>query len=96
MIGPDAIVAGARLTAGIRLPRAEEAWEPVLFGGMIPVIGAGAVLWLIRHATKEPEVDAEQKQAEEIAAAQREAGLAAVRANQHQGRKKGGPEDPPS
>jgi hypothetical protein len=96
MIGPDAIVAGARLTAGIRLPRAEEAWEPVLFGGMIPVIGAGAVLWLIRHATKAPEVDAEQKRAEEIAAAQREAGLAEVRQSRDEGRKKGESEDPPS
>jgi hypothetical protein len=54
MIGPDTIAAGARLTAGIRLPRAEEAWEPVLFGGMIPAIGAGAVLWLIRYAIKDP------------------------------------------
>ena len=57
MIGPDAIVAGARLTAGIRLPRAEEAWEPVLLGGMIPAIGAGAVFWLIRYAIKEPPED---------------------------------------
>jgi hypothetical protein len=54
MIGPDTIAAGARLTAGIRLPRAEEAWEPVLLGGMIPAIGAGAVFWLIRYAIKEP------------------------------------------
>ena len=54
MIGPDTIVAGARLTAGIRLPRAEEAWEPVLFGGMIPIIGAAGVLWLIRYAIKDP------------------------------------------
>ncbi len=54
MIGPDTILAGARLTAGIRLPRAEEAWEPVLLGGLIPAIGAGAVFWLIRYAIKEP------------------------------------------
>jgi hypothetical protein len=54
MIGPDTIVAGARLTAAIRLPRAEEAWEPVLLGGLIPAIGAGAVFWLIRYAIKEP------------------------------------------
>ena len=54
MIGPETIVAGVRLTAGIRLPRAEEAWEPVLFGAMIPAIGLGAVLWLIRYAIKDP------------------------------------------
>ncbi len=54
MIGPDTIVAGARLTAGIRLPRAEEAWEPVLFGGMIPIAGALAIVWLIRYAIKDP------------------------------------------
>jgi hypothetical protein len=48
MIQPDAI------TAGIRIVRAEEAWEPVLFGGMIPILGAGAIFWLIRYAIKEP------------------------------------------
>jgi hypothetical protein len=48
MIPPDA------LTAGIRIVRAEEAWEPVVGGGMIPVLGAGAVFWLIRWAIKEP------------------------------------------
>jgi hypothetical protein len=48
MIQPDT------LTAGIRLVRAEEAWEPVLFGGMIPILGALAIVWLIRYAIKEP------------------------------------------
>ena len=48
MIAPDTIA------AGIRIVRAEEAWEPVLFGGMIPILGAGAILWLIRYAIKEP------------------------------------------
>lgn len=48
MIEPDT------LTAGIRLVRAEEAWEPVLFGGLIPILGAGAIFWLIRYAIKEP------------------------------------------
>ncbi|MBS1679468.1 MAG: hypothetical protein JST08_19005 [Actinobacteria bacterium] len=42
------------VTAGIRLARAEEAWQPVLFGGMIPIVGAGAIFWLIRWAVKEP------------------------------------------
>lgn len=48
MIPPDAVA------AGIRIVRAEEAWEPVLFGGMIPIIGAVGVLWLIRYAIKDP------------------------------------------
>ncbi len=48
MLQPDSAV------AAIRLVRAEEAWEPVLFGGMIPAIGAAAVFWLIRYAIKEP------------------------------------------
>ena len=48
MIPPDTVA------AGIRIVRAEEAWEPVLFGGLIPIIGAGGVLWLIRWAIKEP------------------------------------------
>jgi hypothetical protein len=54
MIGPETILAGARLTAGIRLPRAEEAWEPVMFGALIPAFGLGAILWLIRYAIKDP------------------------------------------
>jgi hypothetical protein len=42
------------VAAGIRIVRAEEAWEPVLLGGLIPIIGAGGVLWLIRYAIKDP------------------------------------------
>jgi NaMN:DMB phosphoribosyltransferase len=38
--------------------RAEEAWEPVLLGGMIPVIGALAVLYIIIRAVRDnPEND---------------------------------------
>ena len=48
MIPPETI------SAGIRIVRAEEAWEPVLFGGMIPILGAGAIFALIRYAIKEP------------------------------------------
>ena len=48
MISPDAVA------AGIRIVRAEEAWEPVLFGGMIPILGALGIFWLIRYAIKEP------------------------------------------
>jgi hypothetical protein len=49
------------ITAGIRFARAEESWIPVLFGGMIPIVGAGAIFWLIWHAVKEPPEDEEQK-----------------------------------
>jgi hypothetical protein len=55
MIQPDTV------TAGIRLVRAEEAWEPVLLGGMIPILGAGAVFWLIRWAIKEPPEESEKE-----------------------------------
>jgi hypothetical protein len=48
------VIAPDTVAAAIRLARAEEAWEPVLFGGMIPIIGAVAVLWLIRYAIKDP------------------------------------------
>jgi hypothetical protein len=48
MISPDVV------DAAIRIVRAEEAWEPVLFGGMIPILGALAIVWLIRYAIKEP------------------------------------------
>jgi len=40
--------------------RAEEAWEPVLIGGLIPVVGALAVFGLIYKAVKaNPESDPE-------------------------------------
>jgi uncharacterized membrane protein len=45
--------------------RAEEAWEPVLFGGMIPIIGALAVLYLIWRAVKDnPENDEDEDKTE--------------------------------
>ena len=33
----------ASLAIALLLVRAEEAWEPVLFGGMIPILGALAI-----------------------------------------------------
>ena len=36
------------------LVRAEEAWEPVIFGGMIPAAGALAVGYVIYRAVREP------------------------------------------
>jgi hypothetical protein len=41
--------------------RAEEAWEPVLFGGLIPIIGALAVFFIIFHAVREPPDDEDDK-----------------------------------
>jgi hypothetical protein len=49
------------VTAGVRIVRAEEAWEPVLLGGLIPIIGAAGVFWLIRWAVKEPPEDEADK-----------------------------------
>jgi hypothetical protein len=48
------VIAPDTVAAGIHLVRAEEAWEPVLFGGMIPILGALAIVWLIRYAIKDP------------------------------------------
>jgi hypothetical protein len=55
------------LTFALLLVRAEEAWEPVLFGGMIPMIGALAVLYIIIRAVRdndESDIDEENKDGE--------------------------------
>ena len=44
----------ATLAHAVVLLRAEEAWEPVLFGGLIPIVGALAVVFLIWYAVREP------------------------------------------
>ncbi|HEX4751281.1 MAG TPA: hypothetical protein VH268_00165 [Solirubrobacterales bacterium] len=52
MIQPDSVA------AVIRLPRAEESWEAVIFSGLIPFLGAAAVLALLWRAIKSnPEND---------------------------------------
>jgi hypothetical protein len=48
------VIAPEALAVAIHVVRAEEAWEPVLFGGMIPIAGALAIVFLIRYAIKEP------------------------------------------
>jgi hypothetical protein len=46
------------LTIAALVVRAEEAWEPVLLGGLIPIVGAVAVLWIIIRAVRDnPEND---------------------------------------
>lgn len=48
----------AVLHAGVLLVRAEEAWEPVLFGGLIPILGALAIVFIIWRAVRDnPEDD---------------------------------------
>lgn len=47
------------LTVALILVRAEEAWEPVLFGGLIPVIGALAVGLIIYRAVRDNDEDDE-------------------------------------
>jgi hypothetical protein len=49
---PDAIL------AAFALPRAEEAWQPVIFGALIPFAGVVGVGWLLWRAVKDnPEND---------------------------------------
>jgi hypothetical protein len=43
----------------VLLPLAEEAWEPVLFAGMIPLIGALAVGYLIYRAVRDSDEEDE-------------------------------------
>jgi hypothetical protein len=41
------------LAIAVLLVRAEEAWEPVLFGGLIPLLGALAVGFIIWRAVRD-------------------------------------------
>jgi hypothetical protein len=41
------------LTIAVLLVRAEEAWEPVLLGGLIPILGALAILFIIIRAVRD-------------------------------------------
>jgi hypothetical protein len=47
------------LAVALILVRAEEAWEPVLFGGLIPVIGALAIGLIIYRAVRDNDEDGE-------------------------------------
>lgn len=44
---------GALPALAVVLVRAEEAWEPVLLGGLIPIIGALAVGFIIWRAVRD-------------------------------------------
>jgi hypothetical protein len=41
------------LTVAALLLRAEEAWEPVLLGGLIPILGLGALAYLLVRAVRD-------------------------------------------
>jgi hypothetical protein len=45
-------VIGELLALAVVLVRADEAWEPVLFGGLIPLFGALAVGFIIWRAVR--------------------------------------------
>jgi hypothetical protein len=47
------------LTLAAIVVRAEEAWEPVLLGGLIPLLGAGAVGYIIYRAVRNNDEDDE-------------------------------------
>jgi hypothetical protein len=49
------------LTFAALVVRAEEAWEPVLLGGLIPILGALAVFFIIFQAVKDSPDDDEEK-----------------------------------
>jgi hypothetical protein len=56
------------LDLAVILVRAEEAWEPVLLGGMIPIAGALGVLYIIVRAVRDnPENDDEEEGGEDAA-----------------------------
>jgi hypothetical protein len=45
------------LAIAVLLVRAEEAWEPVLLGGMIPILGALAIVFIIWRAVRDNDED---------------------------------------
>jgi hypothetical protein len=48
-------VSGEVLLLAALVVRAEEAWEPVLLGGLIPILGAAAIAYIIYRAVREDE-----------------------------------------
>ena len=83
MIQPD------ELAAVIRIPRAEESSIAIIVGGVIPFLGAGAVIWLLWRAVRSnPENDLPPEE---------RPGYGWVHGvPPEEAKKEGGPEDPPS
>jgi hypothetical protein len=49
------------LHLALLLVRAEEAWEPVLLGGLIPILGALGIVFLIWYAVRQKPEGEEKK-----------------------------------
>jgi hypothetical protein len=95
------VIAPAEIDGAIRLVRAEESWEAPLFGGLIPFIGAGAVIWLIWRAVKsnpENDLPPEERLGHDWVHGVPPEGhpLAQDPVADETAKKEGGPEDPPS
>ena len=91
--------------AAIRLPRAEESSIAVIVGGVIPFLGAGAVIWLLWRAVRSnPENDLPPEERlghgwvhgvpPEDHPLERQ--VAIEEEEEAKAKKEGGPEDPPS
>jgi hypothetical protein len=48
------------LAIAVLLVRAEEAWEPVLFGGLIPLVGALAIGLIIWRAVRDNDEETDE------------------------------------
>ena len=53
----------------VLLPRAEEAWEPVLLGGLIPILGALAIAYIIYRAVRDNDEDGREPCGRRLSAA---------------------------
>jgi hypothetical protein len=47
------------LSVAALLVRAEEAWEPVLLGGLIPILGLGTLAYLLVRAVRDNDDESE-------------------------------------
>jgi hypothetical protein len=52
----------ALIPIGVLLSLAEESWIPVIFAGLIPILGALAVLWLIIRAVRDTDEETDEQQ----------------------------------
>ena len=83
------------VAAAILLPRAEESSVAIIVGGLIPFLGAAAVIWLIWHAVRSnPENDLPPEERPGHGWVHGVPPPGHPLAEDH--KKEGGPEDPPS
>ena len=93
------MIQSAEIGAAIRLVRAEESWEAPLFGGLIPFVGAGAVIWLLWRAVKsnpENDLPPEERLGHGWVHGVPPEDHPLAQDPRRRGKKEGGPEDPPS